>query len=194
MSCFPMIRQAREIIKDGTLGKINQIHVEFLQDWMVPEGIEESAHVKWRLDPRKSGPTSCVGDIGTHAVHLAQFVSGLNLTRLKADFHVCGSPKPLEDTAFMMLEFDNSVPGTLVTSRLASGNRGGLRLRIFGECGGLEWDMEYCENLEAQYFWAAGSDNFTWSRSWSQYVCPEIGANRQGLSGGSYRSVGKFIH
>ena len=152
MSCFPMIRQAREIIKDGTLGKINQIHVEFLQDWMVPEGIEESAHVKWRLDPRKSGPTSCVGDIGTHAVHLAQFVSGLNLTRLKADFHVCGSPKSLEDTAFMMLEFDNSVPGTLVTSRLASGNRGGLRLRIFGEYGGLEWDMEYCENLKLNIF------------------------------------------
>ena len=152
MSCYPMVRQGRENVADGTLGQINQIHVEFLQDWMVPEGIEQNSHVKWRLDPAKSGPTSCVGDIGTHAIHLAQFVSGLDLRRLRADFHVCGKPKPLEDTAFMTLEFTNQVPGTLITSRLASGNRGGLRLRIFGELGGLEWDMEDCERLKLNIF------------------------------------------
>lgn len=152
MSCYPMVRQAREIVASGALGQINQIHVEFLQDWMVPEGIEENPHIKWRLDPARSGPTSCVGDIGTHAIHLAQFVSGLDLERLKADFHVCGAPKPLEDTAFMTLEFANQVPGTLITSRLASGNRGGLRLRVFGELGGLEWDMENCERLKLNIF------------------------------------------
>ena len=152
MSCYPMVRQAREIVASGVLGQINQIHVEFLQDWMVPEGIEENPHIKWRLDPARSGPTSCVGDIGTHAIHLAQFVSGLDLERLKADFHVCGAPKRLEDTAFMTLEFANQVPGTLITSRLASGNRGGLRLRVFGELGGLEWDMENCERLKLNIF------------------------------------------
>jgi predicted dehydrogenase len=152
MSCYPMVRQAREIVASGVLGQLNQIHVEFLQDWMVPEDIEENPHIKWRLDPARSGPTSCVGDIGTHAIHLAQFVSGLDLERLKADFHVCGAPKPLEDTAFMTLEFTNQVPGTLITSRLASGNRGGLRLRVFGELGGLEWDMENCERLKLNIF------------------------------------------
>jgi predicted dehydrogenase len=152
MSCYPMVRQAREIVASGVLGQLNQIHVEFLQDWMVPEDIEENPHIKWRLDPARSGPTSCVGDIGTHAIHLAQFVSGLDLERIKADFYVCGAPKPLEDTAFMTLEFTNQVPGTLITSRLASGNRGGLRLRVFGELGGLEWDMENCERLKLNIF------------------------------------------
>lgn len=148
MSCFPMIRQAREIVAGGGIGKINQIHVEFLQDWMVPEDVVEAAHVKWRLDPKISGPTSCVGDIGTHAAHLATFVSGLEMTDLRAEFHVCGAPKPLEDTAFMFTRFEGEVPGTLMATRLAPGNRGGLRLRIYGSKGGLEWDLENAERLK----------------------------------------------
>ena len=152
MSCYPMIRQAREIVTSGTLGRINQIHVEFMQDWMTPDNAADAPHVKWRLDPKISGPTSCVGDIGTHAAHLAQFVSGLAIISLRADFHVCGAPKPLEDTAFMTVRYDGSVPGTLMATRQAPGNRGGLRLRIFGSLGGLEWDMEDCERLRLNIF------------------------------------------
>ena len=152
MSCYPVIRQAREIVASGSLGEINQIHVEFMQDWMIPDGVADAPHVKWRLDPKVSGPTSCVGDIGTHAAHLAQFVSGLTLTHLRADFHVCGAPKPLEDTVFMTTKYDGSIPGTLMATRLAPGNRGGLRLRIFGSKGGLEWDMEDCERLRLNRF------------------------------------------
>ena len=152
MSCFPMIRQAREVVTEGGIGRINQIHVEFMQDWMTPEDVAEAPHVQWRLDPAKSGRTSCVGDIGTHAAHLAQFVSRLDLTRLRAEFHVCGAPKPLEDTAFMMTRFAGEVPGTLMATRLAPGNRGGLRLRIFGSEGGLEWDLELPEQLKFNRF------------------------------------------
>lgn len=152
MSCYPMIRQAQEIISSGALGRINQIHVEFMQDWMVPDDLGDAPHVKWRLDPKVSGPTSCVGDIGTHAAHLAQFVSGMRMTDVRAEFHVCGAPKPLEDTAFMATRYEGSVPGTLMATRLAPGNRGGLRLRIFGAKGGLEWDMEQAENLKLNIF------------------------------------------
>jgi len=152
MSCFPMIRQAREIVASGAIGKINQIHVEFMQDWMVPEDVVEADHVKWRLDPKKSGRTSCVGDIGTHAAHLASFVSGLRMTDLRADFHVCGAPKPLEDTAFMTTRYEGNVPGTLMCTRLAPGNRGGLRLRVFGSEGGIEWDLENSEQLKFNRF------------------------------------------
>ena len=152
MSCYPMVRQAREIVASGILGRINQIHVEFMQDWMTPDNATDAPHVKWRLDPKISGPTSCVGDIGTHAAHLAQFVSGLAITSLRADFHVCGAPKPLEDTAFMTVKYDGGVPGTLMVTRQAPGNRGGLRLRIFGGLGGLEWDMEDCDRLRLNIF------------------------------------------
>ena len=152
MSCFAMIRQAQEIVADGGVGRINQIHVEFMQDWMTPENVAEAPHVKWRLDPSKSGKTSCVGDIGTHAAHLAQFVSGLSMERLRAEFHVCGAPKPLEDTVFMLTRYSGNVPGTLMATRLAPGNRGGLRLRIFGSEGGLEWDLENSEQLKFNRF------------------------------------------
>ncbi|MCR9135846.1 MAG: Gfo/Idh/MocA family oxidoreductase [Alphaproteobacteria bacterium] len=152
MSCYPMVRQAREIVASGVLGRINQIHVEFMQDWMIPDQSSDAPHVKWRLDPNSSGPTSCVGDIGTHGAHLAQFVSGLKLREIKADFYVCGAPKPLEDTAFMVMKYEGDVPGTLIATRLATGNRGGLRLRIFGSEGGIEWDMEDCERLKLSLF------------------------------------------
>ena len=152
MSCFPMIRQAREIVAAGGIGRINQIHAEFMQDWMTPDDVAEAPHVKWRLDPARSGRTSCVGDIGTHAAHLAQFVSHLDLTHLRAEFHVCGAPKPLEDTAFMMTRYSGEVPGTLMATRLAPGNRGGLRLRVFGSEGGLEWDLEDSERLKFNRF------------------------------------------
>lgn len=148
MSCFPMIRQAREIVAEGGIGKINQIHVEFLQDWMTPEDVGDAPHVKWRLDPKISGPTSCVGDIGTHAAHLASFVLGLDMTDLRAEFHVCGAPKTLEDTVFMFTRFEGEVPGTLMATRLAPGNRGGLRLRVYGSEGGVEWDLENAEQLK----------------------------------------------
>lgn len=147
MSCFPMVRQAREIVQRGDLGRINQIHVEFLQDWMIPDDVAEAEHVRWRLDPARSGSTSCTGDIATHAAHLAGFVSDLPLTHLRAEMHVCGAPKPLEDTVMMLTRYADSVPGTLIATRLAAGNRGGLRLRVFGSQGGIEWDMEHAEYL-----------------------------------------------
>jgi predicted dehydrogenase len=142
-----MVRQAREMVRSGVIGSVNQIHVEFMQDWMLAEGIAEADHVKWRLDPAKSGATSCTGDIGTHAQQLASFVSGLEMTHLRAEMHVCGPPKALEDTVFMMTRFAGEVPGTLMATRIASGNRGGLRLRVFGSEGGLEWDLEKPELL-----------------------------------------------
>ena len=171
MSCFPMVRQARDMALKGEIGRINQIHVEFMQDWMIPKGVAKADHVKWRLDPSKSGKTSCTGDIGTHAAHLATFVSGLAMTHLKAEMHICGTPKSLEDTVFMMTRYDGEVPGTLMATRLASGNRGGLRLRIFGSEGGLEWDLENSEQLKFNRF---GEADRIISRGHGHGVSPEV--------------------
>jgi predicted dehydrogenase len=147
MASFVMTRQARLIVQSGGIGKINQIHVEFMQDWMIPDDMANAEHVKWRLDPAKSGATSCTADIGVHAQHLASFVSGLSLSHVRAEMFVCGSPKPLEDTVMMMTRYKGDVPGTLLATRLAAGNRGGLRLRIYGSEGSVEWDLEQSDYL-----------------------------------------------
>ena len=148
MSCFPMVRQAREMVRNGAIGKINQIHVEFMQDWMMADAVYKAEHVQWRLDPERAGLTSCTGDIGTHAQHLATFVSGLDLISLRAQMLVCGLPKQLEDTVMLFAQYSGDVPGTLIATRFASGNRAGLRLRLFGDQGGLEWDLEKPELLK----------------------------------------------
>ena len=169
MSCYPMVRQAREVVRQGGIGKVVQVHAEFMQDWMIPDDVGDADHVKWRLDPQKSGKTSCVGDIGTHAAHLASFISGLELTDVRAEMHVCGAPKPLEDTVFMMTRFAGSVPGTLMATRIASGNRGGLRVRVFGTEGGVEWDMEHADYLKHNRY---GEPDRVLSRGPGHGVCP----------------------
>ncbi len=175
MASFPMVRQAREMVRNGAIGKVNQIHVEFMQDWMIPDDIAEANHVKWRLDPAKAGSTSCTGDIGTHAHHIASFVSGLEMTHLRAEMYVCGAPKALEDTVMMMTRFAGDVPGTLLATRVASGNRGGLRFRVFGSEGGIEWDLEKPEFLK-----------------FNRYGEPDCVLNR-GQGGGIYPGVERFI-
>lgn len=171
MSCYPMVRQARALVQSGQVGEINQIHVEFMQDWMTPETAGQAPHEQWRLDPKRSGATSTVGDIGTHAAHLAGFVSGLAMTSVRADFHVCGHPKTLEDTAFMMTRFVGDVPGSLLATRLAPGNRGGLRLRVFGSEGGIEWDMEQAERLKLARF---GHPDQIFTRGQGHGIVPSV--------------------
>jgi predicted dehydrogenase len=141
-----MVRQAREMIRSGMLGDIRQVHVEYFQEWAL--GLtDEGGGAPWRLDPVKVGPAFTVGDIGTHAFHLACFATGLQAERVRAQFHVSGKPKALEDTAFMHLEFEGGVPGTLMVSQAAAGTQCGLRLRVFGTLAGLEWDQENPEFL-----------------------------------------------
>ena len=142
-----MVRQARQMVAEGALGTIRQIHVEFFQDWAIAPASGGGKGAAWRLDPAVAGPAFTTGDIGTHAHHLACFVSGLELTALRAEFHVSGAPKPMEDTAFMHLRFAGDVPGTLMVSQAAAGTRCGLRLRVFGDRAGLEWEQESPETL-----------------------------------------------
>jgi predicted dehydrogenase len=141
-----MVRQAREMIRAGMLGDIRQIHVEYFQEWAL--GLSgEGPNKPWRLDPAKVGPAFTVFDIGTHAMHLAAFATGLEVEQVRAMFAVSGKPKPLEDTAFMHLRFAGGAPGTLMVSQAAGGTQCGLRLRVFGTEAGLEWDQENPEFL-----------------------------------------------
>ena len=146
-AAYPMVHQAREMIAAGAIGDIRQIHVEYLQGFLMdpPDAARKGHH--WRLDPKLVGRSSTTADIGTHAHHMASFVTGLRMVSLRAEFHICGAPKALEDTAFMHARYEGGVPGTLLVTQAAPGNYCGLRFRIYGSKGGLEWDQEVPEYL-----------------------------------------------
>ncbi|MFT7409157.1 MAG: putative dehydrogenase [Parasphingorhabdus sp.] len=145
-SAHVMVRQAQAMVRCGDLGDIRQIHVEYFQDWAM-DITDQSDDAPWRLNVVQNGPSFTVGDIGTHAEHLARFVSGLRIDAVRADFHVTGKPKHLEDTAFMQLRFEGGVPGTLMVSQTMAGSQCGLRLRVCGTKASLEWHQEQPEFL-----------------------------------------------
>ncbi|MBC6407925.1 MAG: Gfo/Idh/MocA family oxidoreductase [Rhodobacteraceae bacterium] len=145
-TCHAMVRQARAMVARGMLGEIRQIHVEYFQEWATRLS-GEGADVPWRLDARRGGAVFTTGDIGTHAENLASFVSGLRLEALRAEFHITGQPKALEDTAFMQLRFAGGVPGTLMVSQCFPGAHCGLRLRVVGTKASLDWQQETPEYL-----------------------------------------------
>lgn len=142
-----MVRQAREMIAQGAIGEMRQCLVEYAQDWATEPDDPDFKPLSWRRDPDKIGRASATGDIGTHALQLIEFVSGHRVTKLRADFHVCGAPKDMEDTSFLNLRFDNGAPGAMWITQAAPGNYCGLRFRVYGTEGGLEWDQEKPETL-----------------------------------------------
>lgn len=146
-AAYSMVRQARAMVRDGRLGEIRQIHVEYFQEFGARMIAENGGVLPWRLDPDRAGPSWTVADIGTHAVHLASFVSGLPLARVRADLHVTGEPKPLEDTGLIQARF-GEVPGTIMVSQTAVGTQCGLRLRIFGTEAALDWCQETGDVLQ----------------------------------------------
>jgi predicted dehydrogenase len=142
-SGYPMVRQARAMVAAGELGRIRVIQAEYAQDWM-SEDLEASGQKQaaWRTDPAQSGAGGCVGDIGTHAYHLACFVSGLKVESLCAELTSFVEGRRLDDNAQIMLRFDNGARGMLWASQVAPGNENNFQLRIYGEKGGLSWRQE----------------------------------------------------
>ncbi len=139
-TAYPLIRQAREMIAAGELGDIRLVHVEYVQDWLTEES--DSKQASWRTDPLRSGAGGCVGDIGTHAYNLACFVSALEPQSLSADLDSFVSGRQLDDNVHVMLRFTGGAKGMLWASQVAVGHENGLRLRIHGSKGGLDWSQE----------------------------------------------------
>ncbi|WP_293302100.1 Gfo/Idh/MocA family oxidoreductase [Pedobacter sp. UBA4863] len=139
-SGYPMVKQAKEMVKDGALGKIRKIIVEYPQGWLSTLSEREgNAQAAWRTDPKKSGKSGCVGDIGTHAAHLAEYISGLKITQLCADLNIVVEGRTIDDDGNILLKFDNGANGVLIASQIAAGEENALNIRIYGEKGGLEW-------------------------------------------------------
>jgi predicted dehydrogenase len=148
-SGYPMIRQAREMVQTGVLGDIRVVQAEYPQDWLTTK-LEDEGHKQagWRTDPKITGIGGCVGDIGTHAYQLACFVSGLTLESLSADLSTFVKGRKVDDNVHIMLRFEGGAKGMLWASQVAPGNENGLRLRVYGTKGGLDWTQ-----ADPNYLW-----------------------------------------
>lgn len=151
-SGYPMVKQARRMIKEGALGKVRKIYVEYPQGWLSRLSEREgNAGAAWRTDPGKSGKSGCMGDIGTHAAHLAEYVSGLKITKLCADLNIVVEGRRLDDDGSVLLHFENGASGVLIATQVAAGEENALRIRVYGEKGGLEWRQEEPNTLIAKW-------------------------------------------
>jgi len=146
---YPMIRQAREMVQKGQLGEIRVVQAEYPQDWLTEKAEDTgSKQAAWRVDPKQSGVGGSTGDIGTHAYNLARFVSGLELDSLSADLDAFVKGRVLDDNAHVMLRFKGGAKGMIWASQVAPGNENGLKLRVYGTKGGIEWTQ-----ADPNYLW-----------------------------------------
>jgi predicted dehydrogenase len=143
---YPMVRQAREMVARGEIGKIRVVQVEYPQDWLTQH--EDFKQAEWRTDPARSGAGGSTGDIGTHAHNLARFVTGLEVESLAADLDAFVPGRQVDDNGHVMLRFEGGAKGMLWCSQVAPGNENALRIRVYGETGGLEWAQE-----DPNYLW-----------------------------------------
>ncbi|WP_118183208.1 Gfo/Idh/MocA family protein [Paraburkholderia phosphatilytica] len=141
---YPMVRHARELVEQGAIGELRVVQVEYAQDWLA-EPVEASGTNKqadWRTDPAQAGPAGCLGDIGTHAYHLAAFVTGVTPVALAAEVHTFVPGRRVDDHVQAMLRYADGARGMLWASQVASGAENALRLRVYGTKGGLAFDQE----------------------------------------------------
>ena len=139
---YPMVREGRDIVRRGDLGRIRKVVAEYPQGWLSrPLEREGSKQAAWRVDPALAG-AGCIGDIGVHAFNLAEFVSGERVARLCADVSTVVEGRALDDDCNVLLRFSNGARGVLIASQISAGARNGLRLQVYGEKGGLSWSHE----------------------------------------------------
>ncbi|MGZ8523595.1 MAG: Gfo/Idh/MocA family protein [Chitinophagaceae bacterium] len=149
---YPMVKEARQQVLSGKFGKIRKVYVDYPQGWLsdLIEGDDSHRSGKqasWRTDPAQSGIAGAMGDIGTHAFNLAEYVSGLTVTKLCADINTVVDGRKLDDDGTVLLKFDNGASGFLYATQIAAGEENNTRIRVYGEKGGVEWQQEDANTL-----------------------------------------------
>ena len=160
---YPMVRQARAMVKAGELGEIRVVQVEYPQDWLA-EPLEKTGQKQadWRTDPKLSGAVGCIGDIGTHAYNLADFITGLSVDELSAELTTFVKGRKLDDNTQILLRYANGARGSLWASQVAIGNENNLRIRVYGTKGGIAWSQENPNYLQVS---PIGKPTYTITRS-----------------------------
>lgn len=145
---YPMVREARALVRDGAIGRVRVVQVEYAQEWLAgPLEDTGQKQAAWRTDPSQSGPGGATGDIGTHAFQLAEYITGDAVSELLADLQSFVPGRRVDDNAHVLLRFASGARGALWASQVAPGNENALRIRIYGERGGLEWEQEHPNQL-----------------------------------------------
>ena len=139
---YPMIREAKYLIETGALGKVRRVNAEYIQGWLADlEEKTQNKQAQWRTDPSRAGAAGCMGDIGTHAFQLTEYVTGLTIERVCAELTTFAPGRKLDDDGNVLLQLSNDARGVLCASQVAVGVENGLTLRVYGEAGGIEWSQ-----------------------------------------------------
>lgn len=145
---YPLVKAARTLVAQGQLGIVRKVLVEYPQGWLADAHVaRHSKQAAWRLDPARVGISTCVGDIGVHAAHLAEYVIGQSITDVCADLAAVVAGRRMDDDATVLLRFGRDIHGVLVASQICVGEENALKLRIYGTRGGLEWSQQEPNNL-----------------------------------------------
>ena len=151
-SGYPMVKEARDMIKSGVIGKVKKVMVEYPQGWLATQ-LEATGQKQadWRTDPKRAGISCCMGDIGTHAEHLAEYVTGLKITEVAADLTTFIPGRQLDDDGAVLLRLEGGAKGVLTASQISVGEENNVKIRVYGEKAGLEWYQEDCNSLRVKW-------------------------------------------
>lgn len=151
-SAYPAVKEAKDRIANGELGKIRRVYVEYPQGWLADRiELQGGNNAGWRTDPKRSGKAGCIGDIGTHAWHLSEYITGLKVLEVCAELNAFVPGRPIDDDGAAFLRYENGVKGVLTATQIAAGEENNIRVRIYGEKGGLEWFQQEPNTLYAKW-------------------------------------------
>ena len=150
-AAYPLVRQMKKLVDDGKLGEILVVMGEYPQDWLIELMEKESKQAAWRTDPKVAGISNCTGDIGSHIEHMVGYITGLKIKRLLARLDVVGAGRSLDTNSSVMLEYENGGTGMYWSSQVAIGNDNGLKIRIYGTKGAVEWEQENPNTMKLTY-------------------------------------------
>ena len=146
---YPLVGVARDLVARGEIGRVRKVFVEYIQGWLANE--VDNKQAAWRTDPSRSGPSGCMGDIGTHAHNLAEYVTGKQMTHVAADLSIFVPGRALDDDGSALFRMEDGIKGVLSASQVCVGKENSLSIRVYGETGGLEWHQEEPNTLLRTY-------------------------------------------
>ncbi|WP_017445102.1 Gfo/Idh/MocA family protein [Gayadomonas joobiniege] len=141
-TAYPMVKEAKYRVATGEIGRVRKVVVEYPQGWLAEPPAEDNKQALWRLDPEQAGISCCMGDIGVHAANLAEYVCGDQISQICADLNSIVEGRELDDDGTVLLRFENGARGVLMASQISVGEENNLRIRVYGEKGGLEWAQQ----------------------------------------------------